>query len=92
MVVGAVSCRFWCFSLLFSVPVSGFLVTFFHAGGGRDAAAAGDSCQNAGEKGAISAFSIPSFLIKMQGKRGNFCIFLLKITEKRGKIGPELEA
>jgi len=27
----------------------------------------------------------PSFLIKMHGKRGNFCIFLLKIAEKEGK-------
>jgi hypothetical protein len=27
----------------------------------------------------------PSFLIKMHEKGGNFCIFLLKIAEKRGK-------
>ena len=28
---------------------------------------------------------LPSFLIKMHEKRGNFCIFLLKIAEKEGK-------
>jgi len=28
------------------------------------------------------------FLFKMHEKRGNFCIFLLKIAEKEGKNGP----